>query len=222
MLTGLAPFHNHLFGYEKETFGAEVGIKLPADFSLTPSYKHVKTERHRGDLPVSKDDIYGLAARWKGLDYLTVNAGYERLERSADWELLTLATGTQATADAIEPFIRRFDAAPQDRNTYKLSLDIFPADNLNIGLGYRHKKSEHTDTILGLRDEKTDTYDVSADYTLGNVTLAGYLSYEKTDYYQFQRRLTSALQANPLSVHFHHHDAHRRELPDRHLHGSVP
>ncbi|MEW6594970.1 MAG: MtrB/PioB family decaheme-associated outer membrane protein [Thermodesulfobacteriota bacterium] len=199
VLAGLDPFHNHLFGYEKDTYGGEIGIKLPANFTLTPSYKHVKTERHRGDLPVSKDDIYGIAARWSGLDFLTVRAGYERLERSSDWQQLTLVTGTQATANAIEPFIRRFDAAPLDQDTYKLSLDISPTDNLGIGLGYQHKKSEYTDTILGLRDDETDIFDVSADYTLGKVTLAGYFSYEKTDQFQFQRRFTSAAAANPLT-----------------------
>lgn len=206
---GVNTFHNHLFGYEKKTYGAEVGIKLPADFTLTPTYKNVETKRHRGDLPVSEDDIYGLNARWTGSDYLTVNAGYERLNRSADWEQLLIVAGatttptatSQLTSNAIEPFIRRFDAAPMDRDTYKLLLDIYPVDNLSLGLGYRHKKSNYTDTILGLRDEESNTYDLSADYILGAVTLAGYFSYEKTEYYQFQRRLNAATvtdaQANP-------------------------
>lgn len=194
-------FHNHLFGYDKETMGAEVSFKLPADVSLTPSYKHIKVKRERGDLPESKDNIYGLNARWTGLEHMDVNAGYERLDRSADWQQLTaVIAGDQAVTDAIEPFIRRYDAAPLDRDTYKLSLNIYPTDNLNFGLGYRYKKTEYTEeAILGLRDEKSNAFDLSADYTLERITLAGYFSYEKTEYYQFQRRFNNAAGANPLT-----------------------
>lgn len=191
------PYHNHLFGYEKKSYGAEVGFRLPQRITLTPSYQYVKTERHRGDLPESKDKIYGLKAKWAGLDFLTVNAGYERLDRDATWELLTLVTGTQATADAIEPFIRRYDAAPQERDTFNFGLDIYPVDNLSIGLGYRYVKTDYTDTVLGLRDEKSNMYDVTADYTVGSLTLAGYFTYEKTEDFQFQRRITSAANADP-------------------------
>jgi MtrB/PioB family decaheme-associated outer membrane protein len=204
-------FQNHLFGYEKKTYGAEVGFKLPAHVTLTPSYKHVKTERHRGDLPETKDKVYAVNGRWTGLDFMTVSAGYERLDRTAVWDQLevTYNSGTtpdtnQEIADRIEQYVRRFDAAPLDRDTYKLSLDIYPAENLSLGLGYRHKKSNYTDTILGLRDEESDTYDLSADYVLGAVTLAGYFSYEKTEYYQFQRRLNSGgvtdTQADPATA----------------------
>lgn len=191
-------FDNHLFDYDKTSYGFEAGFKLPAHVKLTPYYKNVKVERHRGDLPETDDDIYGLNARWTGLEKLAVHGGYERMNRDADWQRLILAVpGTatanspsfQQTADAIEPYIRRFDAAPQDRDTFKVGLDIFPTDNLNIGLGYKHKKSDYTDTVLGLMEEKSNTFDVSADYTVGNVTLAGYFSYDKTEHFQDQRRL---------------------------------
>lgn len=194
-------FHNHLFGYDKKTIGAEVTFKLPLAVSLTPSYKNVKVERERGDLPESQDNIYGLNARWNGMEHMTVNAGYERLERSADWRQLTsVVPGDQSDAEAIEPFIRRYDAAPLERDTYKVSLDISPSDNLNIGLGYQHKKLNYNDTFIGLRDEKSDTYDVTADYTLEKVSLTGYFTYEVTDYYQFHRRFTSSASASPLDV----------------------
>ena len=194
-------FQNHLFDYDKETIGAEVSFKLPADFSLTPSYKHVKVERHRGDLPESKDNIFGLAARWNGLDYMTVNAKYERQERSADWQQLTaVIPGDQANADIIEPFIRRFDAAPMERDTIDLSLDINPRDNLNLGLGYQHRNTNYKTDFIGLRDEETDTFDISADYTLDKVTLAGYFSYEVTEYYQFHRRFSVFTSASPLDT----------------------
>lgn len=194
-------FDNHLFDYEKQSYGLEAGFKLPAHVKLTPYYKNVNVERHRGDLPETDDDIYGLNARWTGIEKLALSIGYERMNRDADWQQLILAVpgtatatnpSSQQTADAIEPYIRRFDAAPQDRDTFKIGLDLFPIDNLNIGLGYKHKKSDYTDTVLGLREEKSNTFDVSADYTVGNATLAGYVSYDKTEHFQDQRRLQYA------------------------------
>lgn len=199
--TTTTTFDNHLFDYDKTSYGLEAGFKLPAHVKLTPYYKNVKVERHRGDLPETDDDIYGLNARWTGLEKLAVHAGYERMNRDADWQRLILAVpgtataaspSSQQTADAIEPYIRRFDGAPQDRDTFKVGLDLYPTDNLNIGLGYKHKKSDYTDTVLGLNEEKSNIFDVSADYTVGNVTLAGYLSYDKTEHFQDQRRLQYA------------------------------
>ncbi len=187
-------YHNHLFGYEKRSYGAEVGFRLPQRVTLTPSYKYVKTERDRGDLTETRDKIYGVKAKWTGLDFLTLSASYERLDREADWQLLTaVIPGDQATADGIEPFVRRFDAAPQDRDTYRVTLDLYPMDNLSVVLGYRYMESEYTDTILGLRDEENSMYDIAADYTLGRLTLAGYFAYDITEAYQYQRRLVGFL-----------------------------
>lgn len=202
-------FDNHLFDYEKQSYGIETGFKLPAQIKLTPFFKHVNVERNRGDLPETDDNIYGLNARWSGLENLALTAGYERLNRDSDWRQLVLgipgtATATspssQDTANVLEQYIRRFDAAPQNRDTFKIGLDLYPMDNLNIGLGYKHKKSDYTDTVLGLREERSNIFDVSADYTVGNVTLAGYFSYDKTKHFQDQRRIQyAAAPATPAT-----------------------
>ncbi|MFH1019298.1 MAG: MtrB/PioB family outer membrane beta-barrel protein, partial [Pseudomonadota bacterium] len=43
---GTTTFTNHLFDYEKTSYGVEAGLKLPADIKLTPYYKFVNVERH--------------------------------------------------------------------------------------------------------------------------------------------------------------------------------
>ena len=40
---GATTFTNHLFDYEKKSYGVEAGLKLPADVKLTPYYKFVAT-----------------------------------------------------------------------------------------------------------------------------------------------------------------------------------
>jgi MtrB/PioB family decaheme-associated outer membrane protein len=191
--TPAATFHNHLFGYKKNSYGAELGFRLPGDFRIAPAYRYVKTERDRGDLPETKDDIYSVDASWTGWDLLTVSAGYERLDRTADWQQLVVVTGSQITAEAIEPFVRRFDAASQDRDTYRASVDLFPIDNLTVGAGYRYIRSKYPETVLGLLDEKSNMFEISANYSFGIATFAGYFAYEKTEWQQLQRRLNFAL-----------------------------
>lgn len=176
----------------------ELGFKLPGHLRLSPAYHYVKVNRDRGDLPETRDNIYSIDLKWSGLDFMTAKIGYERLERDAEWGQLILVTGTQATANAIEPYVRRFDAAPQDRDTYNASLDIHPLESLNVGLGYKHRRADYKDTVLGLRDDKSDEFNIDAGYSIGKLAqLNAYASYEKTKSYQFQRRFAAAAGADP-------------------------
>lgn len=201
---GATTFTNHLFDYEKTSYGVEAGLKLPAKVKLTPYYKFVNVERHRGDLPETDDDIYGIDAKWSGLEWLAAKAGYERMERDSRWEQLQLVTGTQASADAIEPYIRRFDAADQDRDTFKLGLDISPNDRLNIGLGYKHKISDYTETVYGLLEEKSDSFNISADFAVNNaIMISGYADYEVATIDQTERAMATTVNtttANPVDT----------------------
>lgn len=202
--TTTTPFDNHLFDYDKTSYGIEAGFALPEHVKVTPYYKNVETERHRGDLPKTDDDIYGLKVKWSGLDFMTVKTSYERLNRESPWQQLTLVTGTQATADAIEPYIRRFDAADQDRDTFKFGVDLSPCNHLNIGLGYTYKKSDYPGTVFGLLDKESNGINLSSDLTMNErVTLSGYLDYEVASIDQMQRNLgssTTAAQASPIDT----------------------
>lgn len=202
---GTTSFRNHIFDYNKEGAGASFGIKLPGSLKLTPAYSYQKVNRERGDFPQNVDHTYSADLKWSGLDFITAKAGYERLNRTGDWRLLTLVTGTQATADALEPFIRRFDVAPVERDTYHAAIELFPLENLNIGLGYRNKKSNFKDTVMGIREDKSDEVNVDVSYRIGKIArLSAYYDYEKTKSFQFQRRANAAtvtaVQANPATA----------------------
>lgn len=178
---------NEPLGYKKEDYGMEMGFRLPANLYLLTAYTHVKKERDREDVPENKDDIYSLDLRWSGLDFLTVKAGYEKVHRSADFH----APGVPADdPDYIETFVRRFDMAAKDRDTYKASMDIYPTESLTIGIGYRNKDTDYEDAALGLRKAKSDEFTVDADYIIGKLMrLAAYYGYEEVKYVQFQRQL---------------------------------
>jgi len=196
------PFTTHLFDYNKQNYGIEFDIKLPAKFSLVPAYSYLKTKRHRGDLPETTDNTYSVALKWSGVDFMTAKVGYERLNRSAEHKVGdTLFATDQATANIVEKYLYRFDGAPMERDTYKASVDIYPLDTLSFGLHYKQKKSDYTDTILGLKDDKSDEYGIDADWQISSrLAVNGYAEYEKTKSSQVQRRSNTAAGLDPNSA----------------------
>ena len=191
-----ATFSNNLFGYQKEKYGGEFGFRLPANFYLSSAYTRGTIKRDREDIPKNDDDLYNIDLRWSGLDFMVAKVGYERLHRKAEFEA---PQGLAPTAAAnIENYIRRFDAAAKDRNTYKASLEFFPIEDLNFNFGYKYKDTNYKDTILGLQDDQRNEFNFDVDYLImKRVRLFGYFDYEYVKLHQFQRQLTSGSSANP-------------------------
>ncbi|MGZ6208362.1 MAG: MtrB/PioB family outer membrane beta-barrel protein [Syntrophales bacterium] len=170
--------------YNVATYGAELGLRLPENFYLSGGYKYVKTERNkRGEtdpaeiLPFNMDNIYFANLKWSGVDFLEARVGYERLDRDAQY---------RTVESAVNP-ARRFSYAAQNQDTYKAALDIFPLENLNLGLEYRYKNTDYSDTIFGLRRDKRHEFDISADYMIGKIAkVYGYGDYGWTRFNQAQ------------------------------------
>jgi MtrB/PioB family decaheme-associated outer membrane protein len=187
---GGTPFVNKLFEYRKNSYGMELGFRMPDQLSLQTAYSYLQTDRARGDFPETRDHTYSAELKWNGLDFIVPKVAYERLQRGADHGVLIKESAAdQNTENAIEPFIGRFDASPQDRDTLKVSVEIYPLSNLNFDIGYRYTRTDYKDTVLGLRNVKSDEIYVDAGYSMGQIAqLNVYGSYEKNRTYQFQRR----------------------------------
>ena len=177
--------------YNIATYGAELGLRLPQNFYLSGGYKYVKTERNKkGEdvpeeiLPFNMDNIYFVDLKWSGLDFLETRVGYEKFDRDANY---------RTVQSAVNP-ARRFSYAAQNRDTYKAALDIFPLENLNLGLEYRYKNTDYSDTIFGLRRDKRHEFDISADYMIGKIAkIYGYGDYGWTRFNQAQSATAAAL-----------------------------
>ena len=155
-------------------------------FYLIGEYTRVHTSRKREDVPTNDDDIYNAELRWSGVDFMVARVGYEYLHRHADFQPPEVSGPTDL--NNIEPFIRRFDVATKDQDTVKANLDLFPIENLNIGLGYKWRQIRYTDTILGLQTWRGNEYHVDVDYLpIKRVKLFGYFDYEYAILDQFQR-----------------------------------
>ncbi|HOD35475.1 MAG TPA: MtrB/PioB family decaheme-associated outer membrane protein [Syntrophales bacterium] len=179
---GATTLVNPLFGYKKNKAGAELGFRLPANFYLSGAYTYAHVHREREDIPGNDDDLYSVGLRWSGLSFMVARLGYERLNRKADFEGQNLG--------GAEPWIRRFDAASQNRDTFKATLDFFPLENLNFSLGYRYRHSDYEDTVLGFTDTKGNEFNFDVDYVIAKrVRLYGNFDYERTEESQFQRNI---------------------------------
>ncbi|MCX5835272.1 MAG: MtrB/PioB family decaheme-associated outer membrane protein [Deltaproteobacteria bacterium] len=177
-----ATFTNPLFGYKKNKVGAELGFRLPSNFYLSGAYTYTHVNREREDIPKNDDYLYDLGLRWSGLSFMVARLGYERLNRRADFEGQDLG--------GAEPWIRRFDAATQTRDTFKALLDVFPVENLNFSLGYKYKHTDYEDTILGFQDMAGHEFNFDVDYLLAKrIRFYGNFDFERAVQQQFQRNL---------------------------------
>ena len=164
---------NRPFDYRKNAAGIDLGLRLPENVYLSAGYKYIKTDRKlKGAEPTeelippdNEDNIFSVDLGWTGLDFMALRAGYERLDRGADFI-------------GPVPFNRRSAYASFDRDTYRASVDLYPIENLNLGFGYLHKRTDY-DEIFGLKNDKRHEFETSVDYLIGKIAkLYGFFNLE--------------------------------------------
>jgi MtrB/PioB family decaheme-associated outer membrane protein len=181
-------FTNDLFDYSRGTVGVDLGFRLPDRFYLDTAYHYTDLDRARSDIPGTNDDVYSAELRWSGLDFLMPKISYQRLQRGS--------TGPTAAALAdnfgVDEWLRTFDAASQTADTYKVSVDFFPLDNLDLGIAYKYKNAKYPNTVLGMLNRKTNELDVYGGYAIGSFArVDAYFDLEDTNTYSFLRYFNS-------------------------------
>jgi len=141
-------------------------LRLPLNFYLSGGYKYITTERHKeGEtdpveiLPFNTDNVYFGSVKWSGLEFLDVKVTYENFDRNANYRTFE---------SEVNP-AKRYYYAAQNKDTYKATVDIFPLENLNLGLEYRYKQIDYSDTTFGLRKDKRHEVGTSADYIIEKI-----------------------------------------------------
>jgi len=164
---------NKPFQYKTNSGGIDLGFKLPANFYLSGGYQFMQTIRKVKGLeslqeideliaeqellpPNNNDNLISGGLKWSGLDFLTARFGYQKLYRTADFDPPPI------------PDDRRFAYAGQNRSTYAATVDIFPIENLNFSLDYQYKITDYKENF-GLKQDKRQEFDASADYTIGKI-----------------------------------------------------
>lgn len=197
VVTDAGTVMNKLFDYRKDSYGLETGFKLPAHLRLTAAYTYTKTDRARDDLPRNRDNLFDVGLKWTGLGFMSAKVGYEHLDRAADF------TGV-STADApLDAWIRRFDAAPLRRDSYKTSLEFYPLESLSFNIGYQYKQADYQETILGLTDHNAHEFNADVDWQAHKrLRLSGYFDFEQRILKQLQRTGTTDPATAPTATQF--------------------
>jgi MtrB/PioB family decaheme-associated outer membrane protein len=173
--------------YKINTYGSELGVRLPAKFYLSGGFKYVKTGRDNSGeagepeeiLPSNIDRIYFSNLKWSGLDFMDFRMGFEKMDRDAIYHTIQSETRPD----------QKYYFASQGKSTIKTAIDVYPIENLNFGLEYRFKKTDYKNTIFGLQGTKQNEIDISADYTFSKrVKVYGYTDIGLIDFDQVQAR----------------------------------
>ncbi|HMK51679.1 MAG TPA: MtrB/PioB family outer membrane beta-barrel protein [Thermodesulfobacteriota bacterium] len=183
------------FTYRTATYGTDFGLRLPYRFYFTAGYKYVDTKRsfHQApgeELPDNKDNIFYTELKWNGLDFMDLRVGYERMDRQTIWPNLIAHYTPDNPA-------RMFAYQAQDMNAFNAYIDVYPIDNLNIGFGYKYKKSNYEGDgvaggvagpgFFGLKKDQRNDFNFSIDYVIGKIAkVFGYFDFEKIKLYQDQ------------------------------------
>ncbi len=184
---------NDLLGYQKTKAGIDLDWNLPAKFNLDTAYSYTGMSRQTSDvLPNTGDNKLSAELRWRGLDFMTPKIAYEWMRRDADH--------VEAGPNDVEAYIWRYDVAPQNRNTLKASVDIYPITNLDFNIVYKYVDTDYPDTVLGLQSTRSNQINLDAGYTFGElVKVNGYYDIELNKNDQFQRTFSVTGSPNPGS-----------------------
>lgn len=161
---------NTPFEYRKKSFGGDFTFRLPAHFFITTGYSYVNTDRKfnffdpalngtvfgENRLADTIDHIYKIDLKWRATDFLSAKIGYEKLIRNALFQ-------------QDDPTSRTFDLASKSRNTYKVSIDISPIEDLSIDLGYKYKNTDYKQLTFGLLSDWRNEITTSAEYIIGKL-----------------------------------------------------
>ena len=172
-LATCTPEHLH---FKRNNVGAEVQYKVNPHNKLSFDLDYLDIERERIDFDRSKETKATVAWKNTGSELVDVRVKYQHLRRKSEF-LLSDSTVV------FDKYLYRFDAAPLDRDVFKVVLDSSPAPFLDLGAEINLKRNKYKETVLGRTDDRRQELYLTASYgdpTAWRVT--AFADYERTQY----------------------------------------
>jgi MtrB/PioB family decaheme-associated outer membrane protein len=186
------PCDPHLFGYTKHNPGIELYYRLNPANRLGAGYEYEHTDRdERRDFPNSQE--HKVFAEWKNssLDWVDTRVRYQYMQRRGGW-------ANHPVLDAIDAFVRRYDAAPVDQHQFKLRFDTAPMPLVDLSFDLILKHNDYKETILGRTKDWRQEYYVTAGYgDINNFRVHAFADLEIVKLDSFHRVGGNAATANP-------------------------
>lgn len=186
------PCDPHLFGYTKHNPGVEAFYRVNRENRIGGGYEYEHTDREaRPDFPTSQE--HKLFAEWKSsaLDWVDTRVRYQYMMRRGGWS-------NHPVADAIDAFVRRYDAAPVDQHQLKLRFDTTPAPLVDFSFDLILKHNDYKETVLGRTKDKRQEYYFTAGYgDINRFRVYAFADFEFVQLDSFHRVGGTAATANP-------------------------
>lgn len=160
------------FSYERTSMNAALDYRVASDLKVTASATHKGMERTLQEVENTDTNLYSFKIRATPVSRLNLNVELSREERNNDLDPARL--GPQ-----VNPSLRRFHFAEQEREALRLVADLSLGDNLVAGVFAQFADEEFSDTEIGLSDGRSESYglDVSAVFS-DNVTAHAFVALE--------------------------------------------
>jgi MtrB/PioB family decaheme-associated outer membrane protein len=171
--------HNHFLSYTRNNFGVDLSYDCPSQTTAWAGYEFVDVDReNRPDVESNTDNIFYVKLKNAALDYLTGKVQYTYLNRDGDSEF-DLAGVTPSDAEYILQFIQRFDRASKTRHEFKVTVDLYPADDVDLGLEYTFADNDYDDVVLGRTEDQGHEFYVDLMWRVSQMLhLSGFAGYE--------------------------------------------
>lgn len=197
--------YNMPFDYVQDQAKVDLSYIVARNTTLSAGYiNDVKIRSHR-EAGTATEDSYKAGIKTHtsyaaaGGDYLKgvrrsgAYNGAELLDSyTQDYFNQTLNTGANARTWLNIPSLRLFDVADRNRESYNAFVTLFPLKNASLGMNFSHGKDDFTDTIIGLKDSKNETYTIDATVTPSEtVSIYAYYTNSWSEANQAGRAITS-------------------------------
>jgi hypothetical protein len=162
--------------FEKNNYGAELGFRINSQNKLTAGIDYMETERERIDFNRTEETKYTLEWKSSMLPSVDTRVKYQHLKRDSEFRLAEYG-------DLFMRYTYRFDAAPLDRDLFKVTFDFTPVQNLDLGAEFIHKRNDYKDVVFGRTSDSRREVILSAAYGISEgLRVSGFVDWEKARY----------------------------------------
>jgi MtrB/PioB family decaheme-associated outer membrane protein len=204
----------HIFDYNKHNLGVDANYDLAMQTKLSAGYEYMKIDRrNRPDAESNTDNVLFLKAKNTSLDFMTAKLEYTFLNRNSD-ENHDLTGVSIFDAENIVQHVQRFDTTSKKKNEIKIVLEIYPVDNLDLGLEYTYANNDYKNVILGRTEDKGHELYVDLMWRASQIfNLSGFAGYESykadSNHYNFRAGAGTPPQAADPTINDGNPDSYR-------------
>lgn len=185
--------------YKKNNLGIEGGYRFSAANRVIATYDYVDLKRNRIDYNDSKDNKLILEWRNSSFDNFGARLKYWRLDRDSNF--LHGSDGVNANDPAyLNRFVRKYDAAGQKQDLFKVMLDYQPAPLWDLGLEGILKDTKYKDVTFGrTKDYRDELYASVAYGDMNSFRILGFADFERVTYDSYHRNISTISNGNNVA-----------------------